>query len=61
MKKQIITLTTGALLGLLATTAAAADGQGMFLEKCGSCHKSGGQAAAINPADKAGAVWSKFW
>lgn len=61
MKKQLINLTTGALLGLIATTAAAADGQGMFLEKCGSCHKAGGQAAVINPADKAGVVWSKFF
>lgn len=61
MKKGIINLTTGALLGLWVTAAAAADGQGMFLEKCGSCHKSGGTAAVINPADKAGQVWMKFF
>lgn len=61
MKKSIINLTTGALLGLLVTSAAAADGQSMFLEKCGSCHKSGGKAAVINPADKAGQVWVKYF
>lgn len=61
MKKKIINLATGALLGLFATAAGAADGQGMFLEKCGSCHKTGGQAAVVNPADKAGQVWAKYF
>jgi mono/diheme cytochrome c family protein len=62
VKKQRITLATGVLFGVLATaTVAAADGQGMFLAKCGSCHKSGGKAAVVNPADKAGQVWAKYF
>lgn len=32
-----------------------------FLEKCGLCHKNGGKAPAVNPADKAGVVWAKYF
>ncbi len=55
-------LTTGVVFAVLAMAATAwADGQGMFLEKCGSCHAKGGQAAVVNPADKAGQVWRKYF
>jgi len=32
-----------------------------FLVKCGSCHKKGAEAAPVNPADKAGLVWGKYF
>ncbi|WP_267928214.1 hypothetical protein [Desulfolithobacter dissulfuricans] len=35
---------------------AAASELDTFLEKCGNCHRQGGQAPPINPADKAGLV-----
>lgn len=39
----------------------AADGEGLFREKCGACHKKGGEAASVNPADKAATVWDKYF
>ncbi|MBI5556053.1 MAG: cytochrome c [Deltaproteobacteria bacterium] len=50
-----------ALATAITTTAAYADGGALFLQKCGSCHKKGGQAAPVNPADKAAVVWEKFF
>jgi cytochrome c5 len=32
-----------------------------FVRKCGSCHQKGGEAAPVNPADKAGLVWKKYF
>ena len=32
-----------------------------FVQKCGSCHSKGRVAAPINPADKAGLVWIKYF
>jgi len=45
----------------LAGSAMAAGEEGAFVSKCGSCHKKGGSAPSINPADKAGQVWEKFF
>jgi hypothetical protein len=33
----------------------------IFVNKCGQCHHTGGQAMPINPADKAGLVWIKYF
>lgn len=60
MKKLLIQMTIGAFLCASAAVATA-DSQGLFLDKCGSCHKRGGQAAVVNPADKAGRVWEKYF
>ncbi len=38
-----------------------AGGQELFLSKCGSCHRKGGQAPPVNPADKAALVWKKYF
>lgn len=32
-----------------------------FVQKCGSCHQKGGEADPVNPADKAGLVWKKYF
>ncbi|MFH1214880.1 MAG: cytochrome c [Pseudomonadota bacterium] len=51
------------LLLATAMTAgiASADGGALFKQKCGACHQKGGQAAPVNPADKAAVVWEKFF
>ena len=60
MKKKIAYLAAAGMLTLSATYAHAG-GVDLFLQKCGSCHKKGGQAASVNPADKAGRVWQKYF
>ncbi len=39
----------------------AADGKNVFVNKCGSCHKSGGEAAAFAPTKYASTQWSRFF
>ena len=45
----------------ILSTSAYADGGTLFRQKCGSCHMKGGEAAPVNPADKAAVVWKKFF
>ena len=50
------------LLALAVSLPAWAGGaEDTFVQKCGSCHKKGGEAAPVNPADKAGLVWKKYF
>ncbi|MGV1098336.1 c-type cytochrome [Thiovibrio sp. JS02] len=60
MQKRIVAMVT-ALSLVLPSVALAAGGDALFLQSCGACHKKGGQAAVINPADKAGSVWEKYF
>ena len=39
----------------------ATEAKQLFLERCGGCHRNGGSAAAVNPGDKAGRVWEKYF
>ncbi|MDR9500897.1 MAG: cytochrome c [Desulfurivibrionaceae bacterium] len=48
-------------IAMLSTSAMADEGATMFKQKCGACHVKGGQATPVNPADKAGIVWKKFF
>lgn len=59
MKRRLICVFTCAAV-FLSTAALAADSD-QFLGKCGACHRKGGEAAPVNPADKAGVVWEKFF
>jgi len=59
VKRKIACLVSGA--GLLVASFAVAGDADLFIAKCGACHKRGGQAAAVNPADKAGRVWAKYF
>lgn len=43
------------------TGRAGASDLDIFLTRCGNCHKTGGEAAPVNPADKAGLVWKKYF
>ncbi len=38
-----------------------ADGKQLFLDKCGSCHGAGKEAAAINPANLASSQWENYF
>ncbi|MFZ5764742.1 MAG: c-type cytochrome [Thermodesulfobacteriota bacterium] len=49
------------LVTAMTAGPASADGSALFRGKCGSCHQKGGQAAPVNPADKAAVVWEKFF
>ncbi len=55
----MIFVVAGALL--FAVPALAGSGAKLFVSKCGSCHKRGGAASPVNPADKAGVVWGKYF
>ena len=57
MKRLIATW----LILLFVSTTAWAGGKDAFLKDCGSCHKSGGKASPVNPADKAASVWKKYF
>jgi len=37
------------------------EGKDLFIKNCANCHKSGGSAPVINPADKAGEIWKKYF
>ena len=60
MQKRIVTMLTAMSL-MLPAVALAASGDALFLQSCGACHKKGGKAAIVNPADKAGTVWEKYF
>jgi len=56
-----IQLLTVLSLGLSSTVVTAASGPALFIDKCASCHRNGGEAAPVNPADKAAVVWDKYF
>jgi len=43
------------------SSACAEEGEKIFAVKCGSCHKSGGEAAAFGPAKYAIIQWERFF
>ena len=49
------------LFVLFAGSVSWSAGRDLFVAKCGECHKRGGSAAVINPADKAAIVWKKYF
>jgi len=48
-------------LFLLLFTYQAVASEDLFVAKCGQCHKRGGEAKVLNPADKAGTVWKRYF
>ncbi len=54
-------LVAGCLILFTASPASAADGKAIFLNKCGSCHKGGGEAAAFAPTKYASTQWERFF
>jgi len=59
-RSWLIFVVAGTLL-FAAPALAAGGGAELFVAKCGSCHKRGGAASPVNPADKAGVVWGKYF
>ncbi len=49
------------LIFYLLTGVSWAGGRGTFIQNCGICHKTGGKAPPVNPADKAAIVWEKYF
>ena len=41
--------------------AYAADGKALFVSKCGSCHKNGGEASVFAPTKSASTQWERFF
>jgi len=46
---------------LFLVSSSWANGQKIFIKECSNCHKAGGKASVINPADKAAIVWKKYF
>ncbi len=49
------------LAGLICQGVSHAGENTIFIKQCCSCHRAGGEAPPINPADKAGLVWFKYF
>ena len=61
MKKGLFLVVALCLLASAYSARAGNGGDALFKEKCGSCHLRGGEAAPINPGEKAGSVWDKYF
>ena len=61
MKKVSIFLLAFSCLALTASAWAGGEGESLFKTRCGACHMRGGAAAPVNPGDKAGVVWVKYF
>ncbi len=59
--KRRLLLVTLICVMIFPAVVFAADSEGLFVQKCGSCHLRGGEAAPVNPGDKAGVVWAKYF
>jgi len=45
----------------IVNVSIALDGKGIYLNKCGACHKGGGQAKAFAPTKYASTQWNRFF
>ncbi len=46
---------------MIVSSAFASDGKVLFQQKCGKCHKSGGEAASFAPTKYASLQWERFF
>jgi mono/diheme cytochrome c family protein len=49
------------LVALVVSVSAIHADETTFVNNCGKCHQVGGTAPPVNPADKAGIVWIKYF
>ncbi len=51
------------LLGMIlfSTQAPCQDGETLFMTKCGSCHKAGGEVKTFAPVKYASSQWKRFF
>ena len=61
MKKVSIILAAICMVAFTVSAWAGDGGESLFKQHCGSCHLKGGAAAPVNPGDKAGSVWVKYF
>jgi len=64
MNKQyviLIYLLVFAVSAVISAPAFGAEGKNVFINKCGSCHKAGGEAAAFAPTKYASTQWERFF
>ena len=62
MKKLLIlSLAVGLIVGTLTAFSHASDGKDVFIKKCGSCHRSGGEAPVFAPTKYASSQWERFF
>ena len=52
---------TGLCLCILTVSGAHAGGQGIFINKCGACHRTGGEAPMFAPTKYASLQWGRFF
>lgn len=48
------------VLGMVKTTRTAGDGETLFIQKCGKCHKKG-EAPVFAPVKYASSQWKRFF
>lgn len=63
MQKYALACTVFLLCAVISAIypAHAQDGETVFATRCGSCHKSGGEAPAFAPAKFAAIQWERFF
>jgi hypothetical protein len=61
MNKKLLSTVAAMCFVFSVPAIVAASNLNVFLDKCGWCHKEAAQAAPVNPADKAGVVWAKYF
>ena len=49
------------LFAVILTPPVHAGDTNIFVRKCVQCHLNDGQISPVNPADKAGIVWAKYF
>ena len=52
---------TGLCLLILSVTGVHAGGQDLFISKCGTCHRVGGEAPVFAPTKYASRQWGRFF
>ncbi len=60
-KILLIFFITAFLSIMLSGSVFAADGKGVYLNKCGVCHKAGGDASVFAPTKYASTQWERFF
>ncbi len=61
MRKSIVILAAIVLIAGSISMVRADAGKNVFTNKCCSCHRAGGEAAAVSPSKYAGIQWQRFF
>lgn len=61
MKRNILLMLAVVIFLASLPLLSAGDGKELFISKCGSCHKTGGEAAPFAPKKYAKAQWERFF